>query len=64
MLTVLHALGIFACDLLKSRCRLQSENLFLRHQLSIALRQTPPPVSVGNLIRLASSSESGEAYAR
>jgi hypothetical protein len=27
--------------LFKSRCRLEAENLFLRHQLSIALRRTP-----------------------
>ena len=31
-------------DLFKSRCRLEAENLFLRHQLSIALRRTPPRV--------------------
>jgi transposase InsO family protein len=42
MLAILHALGIFVCDLLKSRRRLQAENLFLRHQLNIALRQAPP----------------------
>jgi hypothetical protein len=30
MLAILHALGIFACDLLKSKRRLQAENLFLR----------------------------------
>jgi len=42
MLAILHALGIFACDLLKSRRRLQAENLFLRHQLNIALRRAPP----------------------
>ena len=31
-------------DLFKSRCRLEAENLFLRLQLSIALRRTPPRV--------------------
>ena len=40
MTVILHALGMLFCDLLKSRCRLQAENLFLRHQLNIALRQT------------------------
>jgi hypothetical protein len=30
MLAILHVLGIFVCDLLKSRRRLQAENLFLR----------------------------------
>jgi transposase InsO family protein len=42
MTVILHALGMLFCDLLKSRCRLQAENLFLRHQLNIALRQTRP----------------------
>ena len=42
MLAILRALGIFVCDLLKSRHRLQAENLFLRHQLNIALRRAPP----------------------
>lgn len=40
MFVILHALGMLFCDLLKSRCRLQAENLFLRHQLTIALRRT------------------------
>ena len=42
MLAILHALGIFVADLFKSRCQLEAENLFLRHQLSIALRGAPP----------------------
>ena len=42
MLAILQALGIFVCGLLKSRKRLQAENLFLRHQLNIALRRAPP----------------------
>jgi hypothetical protein len=42
MLAVLHSLGMFIVDLFKSRCRLEAENLFLRHQLSIALRRAPP----------------------
>jgi hypothetical protein len=42
MLAVLHSLGMFIIDLFKSRRRLEAENLFLRHQLSIALRRTPP----------------------
>jgi hypothetical protein len=41
MLASLRALGIFVCDLLKSRCRLQAENLFPRHQLNVALRRAP-----------------------
>jgi len=42
MLAILHSLGMFLIDLFKSRRRLEAENLFLRHQLSIALRRTPP----------------------
>jgi hypothetical protein len=36
MLAILHSLGMFVADLFKSGCRLEAENLFLRHQLSIA----------------------------
>ena len=42
MLAILHLLATFVADLFKSRCRLEAENLFLRHQLNIALRRTPP----------------------
>src|SRR5665811_1031784 len=42
MFTILHALGMFVVDLFKSRSRLEAENLFLRHQLNIALRRAPP----------------------
>jgi len=42
MFVILHALGMFVADLFKSRCRLEAENLLLRHQLTIALRQAPP----------------------
>jgi hypothetical protein len=42
MLSILYVLGLFAADLFKSRGRLQAENLFLRHQLNIALRRAPP----------------------
>ena|SRR5271165_6319368 len=41
MLAVLHSLGMFIVDLFKSRRRLEAENLFLRRQLSIALRRAP-----------------------
>jgi transposase InsO family protein len=41
MLAVLHSL-MSIIDLFKPRCRLVAENLFLRHQLSIALRRAPP----------------------
>jgi len=42
MIAILYALGMFVADLFKSRCRLEAENLLLRHQLSIALRRAPP----------------------
>ena len=42
MFAILHALGMFVADLFKSRCRLEAENLLLRHQLTIALRRAPP----------------------
>src|SRR5258707_8993604 len=42
MLAILTSLGMFIVALFKSRCRLEAENLFLRHQLSIALRHAPP----------------------
>src|SRR5664280_1636919 len=41
MIAILHARGMFAADLFKSRNRLEAENLFLRHQLNIALRRVP-----------------------
>jgi len=42
MFALLHSLGMFIVDLFKSRRRLEAENLFLRHQLNIALRRAPP----------------------
>jgi hypothetical protein len=42
MFAILRALGMFIPDLFKSRCRLEVEKLLLRHQLTIALRRTPP----------------------
>ena len=41
MFAILHALGMFVADMFKSRRRLEAENLFLRHQLNIALRRAP-----------------------
>jgi hypothetical protein len=41
MLAILHSLAMFILDLFKSRHRLEAENLFLRHRLSIALRRAP-----------------------
>jgi hypothetical protein len=41
MIAILHTFWICAIDLFKSRGRLEVENLFLRHQLNIALRRAP-----------------------
>ena len=41
MLAILHLLGTFVVNLFRSRRRLEVENLFLRHQLNIALRRAP-----------------------
>jgi len=41
MFAILHALGMLFADMFKSRWRLEAENVFLRHQLNIALRQAP-----------------------
>jgi hypothetical protein len=40
------SLGMFIVDLFKSRRRLKAESLFLRHQLSIALRRAPPRLRI------------------
>ncbi len=42
MLASLQLLVMFGADIFKSRLRLEAENLFLRHQLNIALRRVPP----------------------
>ena len=39
MFAILHLLATFAGNLFKSRRQLEVENLFLRHQLTIALRR-------------------------
>ena len=44
MLAILYALGMFVADLFKSRSRLEAENLFLRHQLTLALRRKRPRI--------------------
>src|SRR5215831_12452111 len=41
MFALLHSLAMFVIDFFKSPSRLEVENLFLRHQLSIALRRAP-----------------------
>ena len=51
MLAILHVLGMFVFDLFKSRHRLEVENLFLRHQLNIALRRAPPRLRLRGIDR-------------
>jgi len=41
MLAILHLIGIFGANLFKSQRQLEVENLFLRHQLNVALRHVP-----------------------
>src|SRR5438445_6878731 len=42
MFALLQSLAMFFVDFFKPRRRLEVESLFLRHQLSIALRHAPP----------------------
>jgi hypothetical protein len=51
MFAIIHLLATFIADLFKSRRRLEVENLFLRHQLNIALRRAPPPSQGWRLFR-------------
>jgi hypothetical protein len=51
MLVIVRLLGLYVADLFKSPQRLEVENLFLRHQLNIALRRAP------QLLRLRGSDQ-------
>src|SRR5262245_13838428 len=46
MFALLHSLAMFGVDLFKPQRRTEVENLFLRHQLSIALRRAPPRLRI------------------
>ena len=52
MTSILRVLGMFVADMFKSRLRLEAENLFLRHQLNIALRHAPPRLRVRGIDRV------------
>jgi hypothetical protein len=41
MLALIHLLFVLVYDRFKSRRRLEIENLYLRHQLNIAIRKAP-----------------------
>ena len=47
MLAILYALRKLAINLLKSRSRLEAENLLLRHQLSVVVRIAAIPILTG-----------------
>jgi transposase InsO family protein len=44
MFAIIHLLATFIADLFKSPRRLEVENLFLRHQLNVAMRRAPQRV--------------------
>jgi hypothetical protein len=44
MFAIIHLLATFIADLFKPPRRLEVENLFLRHQLNVALRRAPKRV--------------------
>jgi transposase InsO family protein len=46
MTAILLTLWLFVVNLFKSRIRLEAENLFLRHQLNIALRRAPSHIQL------------------
>jgi hypothetical protein len=52
MLAILHLLGTFVASLFKSRRQLEIENLFLRHQLNVALRRAPHRLRLRNSDRV------------
>src|SRR6266436_7392108 len=57
MLAILHSLGMFIVDLFKPPCRLEAENLFLRHQLS-SIRST---ISISHDLALMKCSSTSSA---
>jgi hypothetical protein len=52
MLALLHLIGILVVNFFKSRSRLEAENLFLRHQLNIALRRAPSRIRLSGYDRV------------
>jgi transposase InsO family protein len=51
MFAALHATAILTANLFKSRRRLEAENLWLRHQLNVALRRAPARLRLGGMDR-------------
>src|SRR5262245_17569328 len=52
MFAILQLLRRFIADVFRPRMRLEAENLFLRHQLSIALRRRPPRLQLRDSDRM------------
>src|SRR5262245_39946356 len=52
MLVILHLLGTLVASLFKSRRQLEIENLFLLHQLNVALRRAPHRLRLRNSDRV------------
>jgi hypothetical protein len=64
MFPILRALAIFVSDVFKSRRQLEVENLSLRHQLNVALRQAPRRFRIRDIDRLFLVVVLGEAHLR
>jgi hypothetical protein len=47
MFAILHSLGVFVADKLKSRCRLEAKNFVPPPLTAIALRRAPPRLGFG-----------------
>lgn len=51
MFAVLHATAILIANRFKSRRRLEAENVWLRHQLNVALRRAPARLRLSGMDR-------------
>jgi len=51
MIPVLRTLAIVVANLFKSRPRLEAENVWLRHQLNVALRRSPAHLRLSGIDR-------------
>jgi hypothetical protein len=61
MLALLHLIGILVVNFFKSRSRLEAENLFVRHQLNIAMRRAPPRLRLCGYHRAVGVHDTGMA---
>jgi hypothetical protein len=51
MFAALHTTAIVIVNLFKSRRRLEAENVWLRHQLNVALRRSPARLRLAGMDR-------------